>query len=444
MEKRENELLEFKKTLSELKEGIISLASMLNKNHSGVLYFGVKNDGEIFGQQIGINTTNDISNAIKNYIKPRITPKIEILEAENKNIIKVSVVGENTPYSAYGRYYIRSDDEDNEMTNEQLESFFLNKTFDYSAWENQLTPYTINDVDEELVISYLNKANECGRINYLFKDTETTLLKLGLLKDGHLNNAGLYLFSTIKPITLKLACFNTDERISFSDLKQFRGNIFECINEAVKYISNNIKWKANIVGIERIEVPEIPIEAIREIVVNSFVHMKVNNSSYNEIYITPTRIHIYNPGSLVQGTDPRMFAEGIQGSMIRNPLIASVLYYNKSIDAFGTGFERVFRLLNNKNYHYANNDFGFTFEFLRNQNDLINDTINDTINYLSIDEKKVFEIISKNEKQNKEQISHIIGKSIPTVQRIISKLIKKNLIERVGSNKNGFWVIKHK
>ena len=92
-------------------------------------------------------------------------------------------------------------------------------------------------------------------------------------------------------------------------------------------MSNNIRWRAEIVGLERVETPEVPVEAFREIIVNSFAHMKVSKSSSNEIYLTPSKIHIYNPGPLA-GTDPKMFASGEQGSMIRNPLIATVLYYN--------------------------------------------------------------------------------------------------------------------
>lgn len=45
----ETETLEFKKTTGELKEGIISLSSMLNKNGHGVLYFGVKDSGDVGG-----------------------------------------------------------------------------------------------------------------------------------------------------------------------------------------------------------------------------------------------------------------------------------------------------------------------------------------------------------------------------------------------------------
>ena len=134
-EKRENEKLEFKKSTSELKQAIISLSSMLNKNNYGVLYFGVNNEGEIVGQQIGKDTTKDIFVQIKNNIRPVINPSINIIEVGSKQIIKVEVYGDDTPYSAYGRYYIRSDDEDLLMTNSQLENFFINKNIDYSKYK---------------------------------------------------------------------------------------------------------------------------------------------------------------------------------------------------------------------------------------------------------------------------------------------------------------------
>lgn len=53
---KENEFTEFKATTAELKEGVKSLSSMLNKRHKGFLYFGVKNNGDVVGQQIGTRT----------------------------------------------------------------------------------------------------------------------------------------------------------------------------------------------------------------------------------------------------------------------------------------------------------------------------------------------------------------------------------------------------
>ena len=108
MENRENEHVEFKKSTGELKEGMVSLVSMLNKNGQGTVYFGVKNNGEIVGQQLGALTTQDVSREIKTKINPRITPEIEVLDFDGKKVIRVYVEGEDRPYSAYDRYYIRS------------------------------------------------------------------------------------------------------------------------------------------------------------------------------------------------------------------------------------------------------------------------------------------------------------------------------------------------
>ena len=77
---------------------------MLNKHGHGVLYFGVKKDGLIFGQIIGKDTTSNVSKKIENYLRPVVSPTITLLEVDNKTIIKVEAYGEDKPYAAYGRY----------------------------------------------------------------------------------------------------------------------------------------------------------------------------------------------------------------------------------------------------------------------------------------------------------------------------------------------------
>ena len=44
---KENETIEFKKSTGELKEAMISISAMLNKHGFGVLYFGVKPNGDV-------------------------------------------------------------------------------------------------------------------------------------------------------------------------------------------------------------------------------------------------------------------------------------------------------------------------------------------------------------------------------------------------------------
>lgn len=71
----ETEIVEFKKSTGKLKEGVISLTSMLNKHSTATVYFGVKNNGDIIGQEIGDRTLRDISQMVASSIKPQVIPQ---------------------------------------------------------------------------------------------------------------------------------------------------------------------------------------------------------------------------------------------------------------------------------------------------------------------------------------------------------------------------------
>lgn len=271
---KETEKIELKKSMTQLKEGIISCAAMLNKNHSGTVIFGINDDGRVCGITIGKRTISDITQEIQNHLKPLPTNiTVDDYVEDGKKIIKVSVLGDDTPYSAYGRYYIRVNDADMQMDSHQLQSFFEKKDDSYIKWEKIDSGHGIEEIDEELLIDCIRTANEKGRMDYVYRNSREALQKLELLTDsGSLNNAGWYLFGTGKPVIIKEANYPTDSRTDFGEIKEFRGNIIECIRESISYIQNHITYSAEIVGVQREEIPEIPVRAIREIVVNSLAH----------------------------------------------------------------------------------------------------------------------------------------------------------------------------
>lgn len=435
---KENEQLELKKSLAQLKEGIISLSSMLNKSQSGVVYFGINDDGKILGIDIGKKTLADVTHEIQNNLKPLpIKVKVEEIVIESKSIIKVSVEGNDTPYSAYSRYYIRINDADIIMNSSQLQYFFSLKEDTYSKWEKKETEFDADDINEDLLIDCIRTANEKGRLEYVYRNASEALNKLGLLtENGKLNNAGWYLFGNNKPLTIKEACYPTDSRTEFGEIKEYKGNIIECMKEAISYIQNHISYKSDIVGMQREETPEIPFRAIREIVVNSFAHCSyAMEGDYQQYIIYKSSVRIYNPGSIIKNIDPMNFASGRVGSKIRNILIAGALFKYGFIDAFGTGFDRTFTLCidDHIDYHYFNDDFGFTFVFDR-KTDFLNDMLNDI-------DCKIINIIKSNKYITIPQIAEKINKSVPTVHRHLDILIKNNRVIRVGSRKNGYWMI---
>ena len=120
----ESETLEFKKTTAEVKAACNSICAMLNKHGIACLYFGVKPNGDVVGQDVSESSLRDVSRAVYDNIKPQIYPVVEKMELDGKSVIVVNVDGNDLPYSSNGRYYLRVADEDREITPAELKHIF--------------------------------------------------------------------------------------------------------------------------------------------------------------------------------------------------------------------------------------------------------------------------------------------------------------------------------
>lgn len=76
MIRKESETIEFKKSTAELKSGVVSIAAILNKHGKGMLYFGIKDDGTVVGQDIGRNTIKEVTQTIVDNVDSKIYPEI--------------------------------------------------------------------------------------------------------------------------------------------------------------------------------------------------------------------------------------------------------------------------------------------------------------------------------------------------------------------------------
>ncbi len=87
-------------------------------------------------------------------------------------------------------------------------------------------------------------------------------------------------------------------------------NIYNLIDIATVYINEHMNRKVEFddKSTSRIEIPEVPVDAVREIIVNVFAHTNYRSFTKHEIYITPTMIDIYNPGEFPINYKPEDFA----------------------------------------------------------------------------------------------------------------------------------------
>ena len=240
---KETETLEFKKTTGEMKEAMISISSILNKHGIGTLYFGVKPNGDVCGQDVSESSLRDVSRAVYESIRPQIYPAIEEVILDGKHLIKVEFNGNNTPYSAAGRYYLRTADEDREVTPEELKSFFVSNEY-REKWEKTPSVASVKQVDKNAVKAFWQKAVSAGRIPEGRYTCPVILKRYGLVNGDSLNNAGEYLFGNTHPVTLKAAIFATDEKLTFLDMKLFEDNIYNLLGMAEDYILKNIRWRS--------------------------------------------------------------------------------------------------------------------------------------------------------------------------------------------------------
>ena len=125
----------------------------------------------------------------------------------------------------------------------------------------------------------------------------------------------------------------------FVDRREYDGPIWEQIEQAFQYVLRNIHLGANIVGIYRQDVYEIPPDAIRELIINAAVHRSYLDHGNIQVAIYDDRLEITSPGKLPMGQTLERMKEGY--SQIRNEALASAFSYMNLIEHWGSGIPRI-------------------------------------------------------------------------------------------------------
>lgn len=218
---RKNETVEFKESTAEFDKACKAIVAMLDKTGYGTVYFGVKDNGDVIGQQIGKDTLSVLTDRIKDSIKPSIYPIVTKETFDDKEVILVSFKGTNKPYAYKGAFYIRVEQQ-NLLVDPLVLRELIKESHEYNnKWENEITKYGVEDVDEEALDKFYRQSVAMGRMNKYEHTSEELLTQLKLMVDGKLTNAGYYLFSSSKPLVYKAVEYPTKERLDPIDLKRF-------------------------------------------------------------------------------------------------------------------------------------------------------------------------------------------------------------------------------
>ena len=446
---KESEIIEFKKSTAELKEAVVAIVAMLNKHGQGEVYFGISDDGKVVGQDIGRMTIKEVTQAVVDNIEPKIYPKVEPRKIEGKDCIVIEAHGINSPYFAYGRAYIRVGESNKALSPHKIETLILSKK--KLLWELEISKKTIADVSEEVVKEFMRKAKTAKRIDFEFVDVKTTLHKLYLLDSGCLTHAAEVLFCDENRMEIQAAIFAGTDKLTFLDIKQFKGNLFSLRQQAEIYVNEHMKWRADLSESRRKEIPEISVRAISEAIGNSLCHRDFENPKGNEVAIFKDRIEIYNPGLFPEEINPEDFFSGHEHSILRNPLIAETMYKSKDIERWGSGIKRIHDECVAVGVHveFKRLKTGFVVIFhrpkwedgegLEKGGQKVREKTREKVREKT--REKILRLLRENPLITTSEIAEKAGVTPKGVEWNIGKLKKEGLIKRVGPDKGGHWEV---
>ncbi|MGY0288804.1 MAG: RNA-binding domain-containing protein [Candidatus Methanodesulfokora washburnensis] len=423
----ESEGLEFKRSLSELKEILETVCAFAN-SHGGTVLVGIDDDGSILGVKISNKTVQKLEREIHDRIEPFVYPKIRIIPVDERIVLSIEVPeGHNKPYLYLGRAFVRIGSVNRRLDREGIEKLLYSKrpSFDSLSFEERA------DIDEGLLKELVGRARERRGMEIEYTNLADVLAKLNLADDKGLKNGAVLLFSPdasfIFPQAVVKLRVVRDGKVVDEDL--ITGPIIRQVDRALDFIKRNISKGYIIRGSERVEMWEYPIKAVREAIVNAIVHRDYSSTSTVQITIKEDSLEVINPG----GLPPQLKPEDLKRehpSIPRNPRIARVFYLWGFLEEWGSGTTMMIDAC--REAGLPDPEFSEEWGFMR----VLFRSKKYVEKLLNEGERRALELIRVKGVTTREEVQRFLGVSEKTARRYLSKLVDLGLVRVEGRGKN--------
>lgn len=421
----ETELVEFKKTTGELKEGIVSISSMLNKHSDATVYFGIKNNGEILGQEIGDRTLREIYQMIATSIKPQIIPTISLELIDGCNVIKVKAQGSEKPYSAFGRYYIRSADEDRELSPIELRKIMQeNENSDIistKAADNQNLSFT------QLKTLFATKGLTVNESNFE--------QNLGLYNRDGKYNLMAELLADKNNISIKVVTFKGKDKREILKRNEYGfKSLALSMDQVLSYMEAVNDTKVILNSHQREEIKKFDFAVFKEAWQNACLHTKWSFLNPPAVYIFSDRIEIISTGGLATGLTKEEFFKGISRPV--NSKLQKIFGQLGYVEQTGHGIPLIVSTYGKQAFEISENFINVVIPFNRDfteRNDEGYKSLNDA-------QKKLYAYLKDHPYTTIKDLVSECGISDGYVRKILTFLKENGYIKHEGSKKRGFWI----
>ena len=466
----ETEKLEAKTAKGEFPKKCYDTISSFSNTSGGIIIFGINENNNFIEQDV--YDVNDLQKQVtalcSTAMEPKIRPEFLPITYNGKKLLAVKI--EELPQIQKPCYYkslgiqkgsfTRVGDSDEHMTEYEIYSLESYK----SNVQEDLRPIpraNLEDFKQDKLKKYIEKM-KIKKPNFANFSDEKILALSGIIdsKTGEPTLAGTLLFAEWPQAYLPqlfIACVVVPGRKlgdigelgqRFDDNERVEGTIEEMLEGALNFVRRNIGTMVIIDNDgKRTDVPHYPMKAIKEAIANALIHRDYSifrEGAYIYVQIYDDRIEVISPGGLYGkcklenlGTNQMMES--------RNKTIVQILEETTDIvENRHTGIATMREEMKNMNLpepeiEVSEGDFRVIF---RKKTQNVSENVSENVSVkLTKTENKILDLIRENNGITYKEIIEKLNITERTVIRTTQKLRENGLIERVGSDRQGYWKI---
>jgi predicted HTH transcriptional regulator len=249
-----------------------------------------------------------------------------------------------------------------------------------------------------------------------------------------------YLMSDTNRVSVKVAKYGIRDRVDLMESEEFGYNsIIKSAKQVLDKVDVENKTLVEITPKERKENKLWDPIALREAIINAFVHNDYTYELAPKFELFPDRIEITSYGALPQGLSEEEFFQGV--SMPRNIEIMRIFKDLDLVEQLGSGIPRILQSYPQSSFHFSENFIRMTFpKFVLVPNNMeetkaeINGGVNGGV---SGGVSEVLKCIELNPGIRSKTIQTVLQIKQRTLERYLENLRKTDQIKFIGPPKTG-------
>lgn len=470
---KDTQSYEVKSSKKELSKDVKTTLSAFSNGSGGTIICGIsEKDGFSPVKDFDAGSIQDsIANICVQALTPAVRPDIRILTFKDAPVVVVNVHEMRpsdkpcyiTTAGKYGGSYIRTGDGDRRLS--QYEVDRLIEEHRQPRYDAEIVSESNTaDLDEGLlqgllarerrihprVFSSLSDEEACLNLNVTARDPEGIVRPTlaGLLA------LGKYPQRYFPRLNVAFACYVGTQKSDATpsgqrllDSATMVGPVPAIVEDTIAAVTRNTRTGALIDGTFRKDVPDYPVIALREAIVNALMHRDYSDMALGtpvQVDLFIDRIEIINPGGLYGNVTINMLGkEGVSAS--RNQYLSNILESTPYQGGYvaenrGTGYQAIESELSEALMPPAKpkdtiSSFSITFEKRRMSRTERGLTAKETV------EATILSMLEEHESLSTREVTAVTGKSRATILKYINRMVEKGTLEPtepVGSTKQRY------